>query len=53
MVSYGSIPRKCDRAKAYLYFKEWTDKLFEGKNPKRKQDIARVLLAASLDNGYV
>ena len=53
MVSYGVIPRKCDRAKAYLYLKEWTDKLFECKNAKRKQDVARVLLAASMDNDYV
>ena len=53
MVSYGSIPRRCDRAKAYLYFKEWTDRLFECKNAKRKQDVARVLLAASMDNNYV
>ena len=53
MVSYGSIPRRCDRAKAYLYFKDWTDRLFEGKNKKRKQDVARVLLAASMDNDYV
>lgn len=53
MVSYGSIPRKCDRAEAYLYLKEWTDKLFECKNTKRNQDVARVLLTASLDNDYV
>ena len=53
MVSYGAIPRKRDRAKAYLYFKDWTDRLFEDKNPKRKQDVARVLLTASLDNDYV
>ena len=48
MVSYGSIPRRCDRAKAYLYFKDWTDRLFECKNAKRKQDVARVLLAVGL-----
>lgn len=53
MVSYGSIPRNGDRAKTYLYLKNWTDRLFEGKNPKRKQDVARVLLAAALDNDYV
>jgi hypothetical protein len=53
MFSYGSIPRRCDRAKAYLYFKEWTGKLFEFKGTRRKDDVVRVLLLASLNNGYV
>jgi hypothetical protein len=53
MISYGSIPRRCDRAEAYLYLKEWTDRLLQCKSPKRKQDIARVLLSAAFDNDYV
>ena len=53
MISYGSIPRKCDRAKTYLYLKEWADRLFEFKSIKRRDDVTRVLLLASLDKGYV
>jgi Transposase DDE domain len=53
MASYGSIPRKCDRAKTYLYLKNLTGKLFEIKNAKRNDQTTRTLLLASLDNDYV
>ncbi len=53
MASYSSIPRRCDRAKTYLYLKGWTNKLLEIKNKKRKQDIAKVLLTAAFDNDYI
>jgi hypothetical protein len=53
MASYSSIPRRCDRAKTYLYLKDWTNKLLEIKNRKRKQDIAKVLLTAAFDNDYI
>jgi len=53
MTSYSSIPRRCDRAKAYLYLKDWTNKLLQCKNPKRKQDIAKVLITAAFDNDYI
>jgi hypothetical protein len=53
MASYSSIPRRCDRAKTYLYLKDWTNKILEIKNKKRKQDIAKVLLTAAFDNDYI
>jgi len=53
MPSYGVIPRKCDRAEAYLYLRDWANKLLEDKNANRKQDIIRVLLSAAFDNDYV
>ncbi len=53
MTSYSSIPRRCDRTKVYLYLKGWTNKLLQCKNPKRKQDIAKVLITAAFDNDYV
>ncbi len=52
MISHGSVPRRCDRAQAYLYLKDWTSKLFEFNNTK-SNDSLRVLLLASLDNDYV
>lgn len=51
--SHGTIPRKIDRAKAYLYFKEWTGRLFEFKGARCGDDVVRVVLLASLNNGYV
>lgn len=53
MISYGSVPRTCDRAKTYLYLKEWASNLFEFKNTKRKDAPIRVLLYASINNDYV
>ena len=53
MTSYSSIPRRCDRAKTYLYLKDWTGKLLQCKNLKRKQDLSRVILNAAYDNAYV
>jgi hypothetical protein len=52
MASHGSIPRR-DRIEAYLYLKEWTNKLLELKNPTRKHQTAKVLLTAALDNDYI
>jgi len=51
--SYGSIPRKGDRAKAYLYFKEWVGRFFEFDGARKEDDVVRVVLLASLNNGYV
>ncbi len=53
MTSYSAIPRKCDRAEAYLYLKDWTNQLIQDKNANRKQDIIRVLLSAAFDNDYI
>jgi hypothetical protein len=53
LTSYSSIPRRCDRAKAYLYLKEWINKILQCKNPQRKQDTAKVLLNSAFDNDYV
>ena len=50
--SHGSIPRR-DRIEAYLYLKEWTNKLLEFKNPTRKDQTIKVLLIAALDNDYI
>ena len=53
MPSYGIIPIRRGRADAYLYLKEWTNRLFEFKNTKRKDEAVRVLLTAAFDNDYV
>ena len=53
MTSYSSIPRRYDKAKAYLYFKEPISNSFEPKKARRNDDTTRVLLLASLDNSYV
>ena len=46
--SYGVIPRKCDRAKAYLYFKGWASRFFEFNRARKEDDLVRVVLLASL-----
>ncbi len=53
MASYSSSPNRCDRAKTYLYLKDWTNRLLQCTNPKRKQDTARVLLSAAFNNQYI
>lgn len=51
--SYGAIPRKCDRAKAYLYFKNLAGRLFKFRGARHGDDVVRVVLLASLNNSYV
>jgi hypothetical protein len=51
--NYGAIPRKCDRAKAYLYFKRWAGRFFEFEGARSEDCVVRVVLLASLTNGYV
>ena len=51
--SYGLIPRGSDRAKAYLYFGEWADRLFEFKGVRCGGSVVRVFLLACVNNGYV
>ena len=53
MTSYSAIPRRCDRAKAYLYFKESISNFLQTKNQKGSGDTTRTLLLASIDNSYV
>jgi hypothetical protein len=53
MTSYSSIPRRFDRAKAYLNFKESISNAFEFKAARKSDDTIRTLLLASLDNNYV
>jgi hypothetical protein len=53
MTSYSSIPRRCDRAKAYLYFRETINNFLQAKGARKLGDTTRVLLLASLDKGYV
>jgi len=53
MTSDSSIPRRLDRAKAYLYFKESISSFLEFKGARKSDDTIRVLLLSSLDNSYV
>jgi hypothetical protein len=53
MTSYSSIPKRYDKLKAYLYFKEKIDSFTQSKGTKKTNDTARVLLLAALDKGYV
>jgi len=43
--SYGVIPRKCDRAKAYLYFKGWASRFFEFEGARSEDELVRVVLS--------
>jgi len=52
LFNYGSV-RGSDRAKAYLYFREWADRLFEFKDARCGEDLVRVVLLACVNNGYV
>lgn len=49
---YESIPRKFDRDKVYLYFKSWIGRFFRFSGARDADNIIRVLLLASLNNGY-
>jgi hypothetical protein len=53
MINYGTIPRRSDRAKLYLCIKEQAIGLFNFKDARKSDDVVRVLLLASLNNGYV
>ena len=52
-VGFGAAPRKRDRAKAYLYFKNQARSLFDFREARNAEDIFRVTLLTSLNNGYV
>jgi len=52
-LSYGAIPREYDRAKAYLFFRERIEGLFQFKGARHGDDVVRSLLLASFNNGYV
>jgi len=51
-LSYGAVPRSHDRAKAYLFFKERINGLFQFKGARHGDDVVRVLLLASFSNSY-
>ena len=53
MTSYSSIPKRYDRLKAYLYFKEKIDSFIQSKTTRKTHDTTRVLLLAAIDKGYV
>lgn len=53
MTSYSAIPRRYDKLKAYLYFKEKIGSFIQSKGTRKTQDTTRVLLLAALDKGYV
>jgi hypothetical protein len=53
MTSYSTIPKRYDRAKAYLYFKETISSFIQLKNPRRTDETTRVLLLVSLDKAYI
>jgi hypothetical protein len=52
-IDYGAIPRSKDRAKAYLFFKERVEGLFQFRGARHGDDVVRSLLLASFNNGYV
>jgi hypothetical protein len=53
MTSYSTIPRRYDKAKAYLYFKETISSFFQFKSVKKSNDTIKTLLLASIDKSYV
>jgi hypothetical protein len=52
-IGYGAVPRGYDRAKAYLCFRQWTDRIFEFRGARHGDEVSRALLLASFNNGYV
>jgi hypothetical protein len=51
MTSYSTILRRCDRAKTYLYLKDWTNKLLQAnqqivKEMKKKGALTKPLILA-------
>ena len=53
MTSYSAIPRRRDRKKAYLYFKQTIKPFFEVKNARKTKTPPRALLLAAIDNNYI
>jgi hypothetical protein len=49
MTSYSASPKRYDETKAYLYFEEQINPIFNSKN----DNTLRVLLLVSLNNDYV
>jgi hypothetical protein len=52
-IDYGAAHRSKDRAKAYLFFKERVEGLFQFRGARHGDDVVRSLLLASFNNGYV
>jgi hypothetical protein len=52
-IGFGAVPRKMDKAKAYLYFKSQAQSFFDFGEARNTEDVFRVTLLASLNNGYV
>jgi len=53
ILGYRAVPRSYDRAKAYLFFKERVDGIFQFKGARHGDDVVRALLLASFNNSYV
>jgi len=52
-LSYEAVPREYDRAKAYLFFNECLEGLFQFREARHGDDVVRSLFLASFNNSYV
>jgi|AGTN01.2.fsa_nt_gi Transposase DDE domain. len=53
MTSYSTIPKRKDKLKAYLYFKETISNSLDFKHARNSQDTAKTLILAAIDNNYI
>lgn len=53
MASYSAIPKRKDKLKAYLYFKQTITNSLEYKHAKNKDNTTRTLILAAIDNDYI
>jgi hypothetical protein len=53
MTSYNAIPKRKDKLKAYLYFREAINNSLNFEHARNSQDTIKTLILAAIDNGYV
>lgn len=53
MTSYSAIPKRKDKLKAYLYFKQTITSALDFKHPKNSENTTKTLILAAIDNNYI
>ncbi|MCL5877933.1 MAG: transposase [Candidatus Bathyarchaeota archaeon] len=53
MTSYSTIPKRKDKLKAYLYFKQTINNSLDYKHARNSKDTTKTLILAAIDNNYI
>jgi len=53
MTSYSAIPKRKDKLKAYLYFKQTINRCLDFKHTRNSQDTTKTMILAAIDNSYI